>query len=101
MMRTGFHRLRQRGASVFILRALLLLMLFGFWGLHTAYAGVTVTPTTWNVIGLDSNDQTSGPDTFQIGARACNTGSAAVTNLTANFIWDSVNAYVELSGNPT
>jgi uncharacterized repeat protein (TIGR01451 family) len=77
----------------------MLVLLFGFWGLHTAYAGITVTPTTWNIIGLDSNDVNAGPDTFQVGARACNTGAAAVTNLSASFIWDSANPYIELSGN--
>lgn len=28
-----------------------------------AYAAVTITPTSWNVVGLDSNDPTTGPDT--------------------------------------
>jgi uncharacterized repeat protein (TIGR01451 family) len=77
----------------------MLLLLFGCWGLPSVYANVTVTPTTWNIVGLDSNDVTAGPDTFQIGARACNTGATTLTNLTATFIWDSANPYINLSGN--
>lgn len=70
-------------------------------GASKAYAGITVTPVTWNVVGLDSNNTSTGPDTFQIGARVRNTGAAAITNVTGNFIWDSTNAYVNLSGPAT
>ena len=45
-------------------------------------------PITWNVIGLDSNDVTDGPNEFLVGARVCNIGDAAATNLTATFVWD-------------
>src|SRR5687767_14370757 len=30
---------------------------------------LTITPLTWNVIGLDSNRPATGPDTFPVGAR--------------------------------
>jgi uncharacterized repeat protein (TIGR01451 family) len=63
-----------------------------------ARASITVVSTTWNVVGLDSNNVNSGPDTFQVGARACNTGASAVTNLSANFVWDSANANINLGG---
>src|ERR1044071_7601757 len=67
---------------------------------QTVSAQVTVTPVTWNVIGLDSNkwSQGVGPDTFQIGARACNVGSTAVSNVTGTFVWDSANPYINLAG---
>src|SRR5881628_975075 len=43
---------------------------------------LTVTPITWNVIGVDSNDPiNSGPDTFMVGPRVCNTGDAPATNV--------------------
>ena len=32
---------------------------------------LTVTPITWNVIGLDSNGPQSGPQHFPVGARVC------------------------------
>jgi uncharacterized repeat protein (TIGR01451 family) len=78
-----------------------LFLLLGFVcvGAQSAYAGLTITPVTWNVIGLDSNNVNAGPDTYQIGARVCNTGGAAVSNLVGTFVWDSANIYVNLSGN--
>ncbi|PYS37406.1 MAG: hypothetical protein DMF71_18625, partial [Acidobacteria bacterium] len=77
-------------------------LLFGAWGVQSAYAGLTVTPVTWNVVGLDSNNPTaSGPDTFQVGARVCNTGGTAVNNIVGDFIWDSANPFVNLSGAST
>jgi uncharacterized repeat protein (TIGR01451 family) len=68
-------------------------------GARTARAQITVTPVTWNVVGLDSNkwSQGVGPDTFQIGARACNVGAAAVSNVTGTFFWDSTNPYINLA----
>src|SRR4051812_26823629 len=66
---------------------------------QTAYAGLTIAPVTWNVIGLDSNNPAVGPDTYQIGARVCNTGGAALSNVTGTFVWDTSNIYVNLSGN--
>src|SRR5438132_12768093 len=66
---------------------------------QSAYAGLTITPVTWNVIGIDSNNPAVGPDTYQIGARVCNTGGAAVSNLVGTFVWDSTNIFINLSGN--
>ncbi|MFN2598292.1 MAG: beta strand repeat-containing protein [Pyrinomonadaceae bacterium] len=88
-------------ARTILARAFMLLCLVCLSAV-AARAGITVTPTTWNVIGLDSNKPTTqGPDTFQIGARACNTGATALTNLTATFVWDSANAFINLSGAST
>src|SRR6266542_1017470 len=84
--------------KTFALRACLLLLLLGAWGVQSAYAGLTIAPTSWNVVGLDSNNLSFGPDTFQVGARVCNTGGTSVTNIVGDFIWDSSNAYINLSG---
>lgn len=62
---------------------------------------LTIEPTTWNVIGLDSNDVTAGPDTFPVGAHACNTGDADATNLLASFVWDVPSLFISLSGPST
>ena len=51
---------------------------------------LTVTPLTWNIVGLDSNNVNSGPNNFPVGARVCNTGDAA-DNVTATFSWDDGN----------
>ena len=60
-----------------------------------------IEPITWNVIGLKSNDVSTGPDTFPTGARVCNIGDAAATNVTATFILDApLNGFFGLQGNP-
>jgi len=56
-------------------------------------------PITWNVIGLDSNKVTDGPDTFMVGTRVCNTNTlgSGVTfnNVASTFVWDSANSWLE------
>lgn len=65
-----------------------------------AHAAVSLNARllTWGVIGLDSNDVTTGPALFPVGARVCNAGSTAATGLTARFVWDSANAYISVAG---
>lgn len=79
----------------------LVALLFIMTCAQSAYAGLTITPTTWNVVGLDSNNTSVGPDTFEVGVRVCNTGGAPVTNVLVNFIWDSSNININLSGAST
>ena len=100
-MRLRNSKLFCGGPSAFIIRTSMLLLFFGVLGVQSAYAGLTITPTTWNVIGLKSNDVTSGPNSFQVGARVCNTGGAPVTNVSSSFVWDSSNAFINLSGPST
>src|SRR3954447_2595789 len=65
-----------------------------------AFANLTVTPLTWNVIGLDSNSPTSGPRYFPVGARVCS--NVATLNVAVNFVFDSANANVNLrAGSPS
>jgi len=61
-----------------------------------AAASLTVTPITWNVVGLDSNDVNVGPNNFPVGARVCNTGDAAATNVESHFVWDTTDTYINL-----
>jgi uncharacterized repeat protein (TIGR01451 family) len=100
-MRLRAAKLLRKRLSAFFARMFLLALLFGAWGVHSAYAGLTITPTSWNVVGLDSNNTSLGPDTFEVGARVCNTGGTAVTNIVGDFIWDSTNIYLNLSGAST
>jgi len=88
-------------ARAFMVKACVLLFFFGVWGVQTAHAGLTIEPTTWNVVGLDSNNTSAGPNTFPLGARVCNTGAATVTNVSASWVWDSFNTYINLSGPST
>ncbi|MGR0482687.1 MAG: DUF7933 domain-containing protein [Candidatus Electronema sp. V4] len=68
-----------------------------------AAADLTVTPITWDVIGLDSNNVNVGPQDFPIGVRVCNNGDALAINLQAAFSWDSANSYIDnrLGTSPT
>lgn len=62
----------------------------------SAAAALSVTPITWNIIGLDSNTPSTGPNRFPVGARVCNTGSTTLGSVTAQFVWDSANANINL-----
>jgi uncharacterized repeat protein (TIGR01451 family) len=68
---------------------------------QTVWAQLTVTPTTWNVVGLDSNNPATGPDAFPVGGRICNTSGATITNVTGMLVWDSANIYLNLEGGDT
>jgi uncharacterized repeat protein (TIGR01451 family) len=95
LLRFGLQALKAR---VWMLA--LLFVLIGA-GAQTAHAQLTIKPITWNVIGLDSNKVTDGPDTFPVGARVCNTGGTTLNNVIATFSWDSSNIYINLTGNST
>jgi LPXTG-site transpeptidase (sortase) family protein len=57
---------------------------------------LSITPITWNVIGLDSNNVNVGPNQFPVGVKVCNTGGLAAANVTSAFVWDSANAKINL-----
>jgi len=100
--RSGLHRrsalvtrlIRQGGLALIVVLSLL-----GLPHGVVAAVGLTVSPITWNVVGLDSNDVMAGPDTFPIGARVCNAGSDAATDVRAVFAWDDGRDLFE--GDPT
>src|SRR5712692_1263005 len=100
-MKSRLFKLSRVSLKVLVLRVFLLALFSGVCGVQSAYAGLTVTPVSWNVGGLDSNNPNAGPDTFQIGARVCNTGGTAVNSIVGNFVWDSTNIYINLSGAST
>ncbi|UXI66362.1 DUF11 domain-containing protein [Tahibacter amnicola] len=89
-MHISAWRARQFSAAFWLF--LLAILIFGPSG--TAYATLTASPLTWNIIGLDSNSPTSGPRHFPVGARVCS--NVATTNVSVNFVWDSANANVNL-----
>ena len=93
-----YSRLAQLSVrSCLIASFALLVLLHGF----ACHAALTIAPTTWNVIGLDSNDQTAGPNIFPVGARVTNTGGAATTTVTATLVWDTTNTLVNVVGRST
>ncbi len=66
---------------------------FGLVAPILAHAALTVTPLTWNVIGLDSNRPATGPKYFPVGARVCS--SSNTTNVVVDMLWDSANANID------
>jgi len=60
-----------------------------------------ITPLGWNVVGLDSNDVTVGPNQFAVGAQVCNSGLVDATDVSVAWVWTSTNGYVNLSGPDT
>jgi hypothetical protein len=50
---------------------------------------LSVTPVTWDVIGLDSNKVNQGPNLYPVAAKVCNAGSSTASAVTASFIWDT------------
>jgi LPXTG-site transpeptidase (sortase) family protein len=62
----------------------------------SAAAVLTISPLTWNIIGLDSNNVNVGPNNFPVGARVCNTGDLTATNVVSSFVWDSADPYINL-----
>jgi len=92
------RRLRERDGLTATRVVMLACMLFVAAGWQSAQAQLTIRPTTWNVIGLDSNNVNVGPNTFQSGARVCNAGGTTVNNVRGDFIWESTNAFINLNG---
>lgn len=70
-----------KNTAVFLVSAL-----FGLVAAAPA-AAITVTPETWNTIGLDSNTPTAGPKYFPLGARVC--GGTPGASDTATLTWDA------------
>lgn len=55
-----------------------------------AVAELTITPITWDVVGLDSNRPlTSGPELFPVGAEVCT--SVASASIDVDFVWPDGN----------
>ena len=62
---------------------------------------LTITPTEWNVVGLDSNSVTSGPNQFSVGAEVCNVTGTAVTGVDVSWNWTTANTYINLDSTAT
>ncbi|HEX8337218.1 MAG TPA: hypothetical protein VF621_10850, partial [Pyrinomonadaceae bacterium] len=101
MSRSTQHGESGRGAARTAARLLLLALFVCVAGAQTARAQLTIRTVTWDIIGLDSNNPSIGPNTFQVGSRVCNTGATTLDNIVGNFVWDSLNVYVNLNGSAT
>jgi len=78
-----------RHARAAALVAALAALAFGVYAAspNAAPGPLTVTPITWDVLGLDSNNVNTGPNVFPVGVRVCNTGSDPATNVVATWTW--------------
>lgn len=102
MLRSPLLRRAARAAAI----AALVLGSLGVAASPAAAAGaLSVTPVTWDIVGLDSVTSQAtrgdGPDRFPIGVRICNTGDATLSGIGASLAWDSVNAYITSEGPTT
>ena len=63
-----------------------------------AASSLSITPIEWNVVGLDSNTPSTGPDRFVSGADVCNSGTEALTDVTTTWVWDTPSTVISLVG---
>jgi uncharacterized repeat protein (TIGR01451 family) len=79
------------GGAQLSLALALLALLFSGLAVEPARASgnLTITPITWDVIGLDSNNVNVGPEHFPVGARVCNT-SGSLSDITVTFDFDGL-----------
>jgi len=90
------YRLTTRRSRIIVLAVAALclqLCMPGSRPIAHAATTLTITPITWNVVGLDSNNVTVGPNTYPVAARVCNSGSTPATNVVTTFNWDNTSAY--------
>jgi|GEM_PF-700632 len=59
---------------------------------------LSIEPLTWNIIGLDDEDMNSGPNTYPIGARVCNSGDEAAQALLFTLVWEEENLNISQIG---
>jgi LPXTG-site transpeptidase (sortase) family protein len=104
-MKTNMHVQRYPSSSKEFWRkitpvVLILFLIIAFFG--SAIPSTADSPDleiisiTWNVVGLDANDVNQGPNVYSIGARICNNGDAAATNMTVGFFWDATSPFINL-----
>lgn len=76
-----------------------------FIGASPSNAGpvsLTVNRAGWNVVGLDSNTVTAGPNQFPQSVKICNTSTdTAAAGVSATWGWTSTNALISLDGSAT
>ncbi|MDT7689229.1 MAG: hypothetical protein QOE46_1988 [Acidobacteriota bacterium] len=102
MTRSLQHTTAGHTAWRFAARLLMLgLLLCASGAARAAYAQLTIKTVTWDIIGLDSNNVNVGPNSFQVGSRVCNTGATTLNNVVGNFVWDTANAFINLSSSAT
>ncbi len=73
-----------------------LALLFGTLLTSAANAAISVTPITWNVVGLDSNNVMVGPNRFPGGMRVCTDATPSNGNITVTWNWTTADSFINL-----
>jgi uncharacterized repeat protein (TIGR01451 family) len=61
-------------------------------------ASLYIEPLTWDIIGLDSNNPNIGPNSYLVGARVCNIGTADAANTVVKFVREgATNPYIAIT----
>ena len=105
MLRNSFlsHETRRSrravaAAAVLTLVASLIAPIAGAVSAQANTNALTITPTEWNVVGLDSNNVLVGPNQYSVGARVCNITAAPLAGITITWQWNSANTFVNIDG---
>ncbi len=75
---------------------LVLLALMGSLFADTASAALSIRPIAWNIIGLDSNNVTVGPNRFPGAARVCTDATPSNGAITVTWNWTTADAFIGL-----
>lgn len=71
----------------FLIITIFFLLTSFFSVINSISYALTLTPNTWNIIGLDSNSPATGPNRFPVGAKVC--GGTPGANQVVTFNWDT------------
>lgn len=75
---------------------LVLLTLIGSLFADTASAALSIRPIAWNIIGLDSNNVSVGPNRFPGAARVCTDATPSNGAVTVTWNWTSADPFIDL-----
>src|SRR5687768_5794597 len=90
-----------RNRTRILVAILLFLVLLGASGIQDNPASgqspsLSITPITWDIIGLDSNEPSTGPRNFPVAARVCNTSAADfITTTSVTMSWTTPSAFID------
>lgn len=87
---TAGEQQREAGMSARRCFMAIIWLLLGFAPAHQALATLTVSPLSWDIVGLDSNTPGTGPNHFPVGVQVCS--DVNTTNVSVNFLWDPATA---------
>ena len=85
-------------SRILLFITLILLILFTTQSIVFAASNLSIEIITWDVIGLDSNDVSSGPNRFPVGARVCTDGSGDAADVQVDFALADGTSYITTRG---